>query len=321
VNYEEFTVNLAKLDWFGNGANYDRLVGDAANEAGGNAFLAEYAQPTASAATWFNVSPAAQSALAAATTPLAFMNALQALGLPVSGRVLEVLRAQAPEPASLKAQGVTEAQFYGAPYYYLNISMYTPQFDSTAAAAQMETDVFAPMRAMRILFTTHAYLTRLATFISPEEMTKDPLFITNPTLPAISNVHTAVAHVLCGNEDFGTCGAPVRLDITGGRSLRYRSTGVGSCGPGTQAFDRGNLDNTLPAAEQVYRRDADGPGTLLMDQSSQIIAALAAHDRTIPTGSGEDCAVGRRTRLSAPGMLVLLGFLGILRARRRRRPS
>lgn len=321
VNYEEFTINLAKLDWFGNGANYDKLVGDAANEAGGNAFLAEYAQPSTNAATWFNVSPTAQATLAAATTPIAFMNALQALGLTVNGQVLEVLRAQLPEPASLKAQGVTEALFYGAPYNYLSTSTITAQFNSTAAAAQMETDVFAPMRAMQILFTTHAYLTRLATFISPDEMTKDPLFITNATLPAISNVHTAVAHVLCGNEDFATCGAPVRLDITGGRSVRYRSTGIGSCGPGTQAFDRGDLDTTLPAAEQVYRRDADGPGTLLMDQSSRISAALAAHDRAIPTGSGDDCAVGRRTRLSAPGLLVLLGFGGLLRARRRRRPS
>jgi hypothetical protein len=318
VNYEEFTINLAKLDWFGNGANYDKLVGDAANEAGGNAFLAEYAQPTTAAAPWFNVSAKAQAALAAATTPSAFMGGLQALGLSVSGRVLEVLRAHLPEPDALKAQGVSEAQFYAVPYTYLYISTNTLQFDSAATAAQMETDVLAPMRALYGLFTTHAYLTRLATFISPDEMTKDPLFITNPTLPAISNVHTAVAHVLCGNEDFGTCGAPVRLDITGGRSLRYRSTGIGSCGAGTQAFDRGDLDTTLPAAEQVYRRDADGPGTLLMDQSPQIIAALAAHDRAIPTGSGDDCAVARRTRLSAPGVLVLLGAVGVLRARRRR---
>jgi hypothetical protein len=320
VNYEEFTINLAKLDWFGNGANYDKLVGDAANEAGGNAFLAEYAQPTASAAPWFNVSPAAQATLAAATTPSAFMGALQALGLTVSGRVLEVLRAQLPEPDYLKTQGVSEAQFYAVPYAYL-FPTSIPQFDSAAAAAQMETDVLAPMRALHGLFTTHAYLTRLATFISPDEMTKDPLFITNPTLPAISNLHTAVAHVLCGNEDFGTCGAPVRLDITGGRSLRYRSTGIGSCGAGTQAFDRADLDTTLPAAEQVYRRDADGPGTLLMDQAPQITAALAAHDRAIPTGSGDDCAVARRTRLSAPGILVLVGAGAVLRARRRRRLS
>src|SRR5262249_15565591 len=122
VNYDELTINLAKLDWFGNGANYDTLVGDAANEAGGNAFLTEYAQPTATAmpAAWFDVPLTAQTTLAQATNPTAFMTALQSLGLVVGGRVLEVLRAQLPEPAALKAQGVSEATFYAPPYFYLS---------------------------------------------------------------------------------------------------------------------------------------------------------------------------------------------------------
>ena len=35
------------------------------------------------------------------------------------------------------------------------------------------------------------YLTRLLTIVSPEEMTKDPIFAFNPDLPDVSNQHTA----------------------------------------------------------------------------------------------------------------------------------
>ena len=319
INYDELTLNLAKLDWFGNGANYDRLVSDAANEAGGNAFLAEYAQPTAAAASWFDIPATAATTLATVgTTPAAFVGALLNLGLTLGGRVLEVLRAQIPEPSTTKAAGITEAQFYNPQNGFLfNTGQ---QFDAAAAAAQMETDVFAPMRGLKALFAAHPYLTRLATFISADEMTKDPLFVTNRTLPAVSNVHTAVAHVLCGNEDFTACSAPVRLDITEGGSLRYRSSGSGSCSPSSQAFQRGNLDTDLPAAQQVWRRDADGAGTLLQDATEQIAATLHRHDMTVPSSDNSACAVGRRTRLSATGVLLIGAALALARARRRRRP-
>ena len=56
-----------------------------------------------------------------------------------------------------------------------------------------------------MLFDRRAYLTRLATFISPEEMNKDPEFIFNGDLPDLSNVHTATAHVMCGQQTFTFC--------------------------------------------------------------------------------------------------------------------
>ena len=317
INYDELTLNYAKLDWFGNGANYDRLVSDAANEAGGNAFLVEYAQPAASLASRFAIRADAAASLAGQKIPSAFISVLNSLGIPLSGRVIEVLRQYLPEPASLKAQGVTEAQYYNTQLGYLS-SVPPGQFDAASAAAQIETEVLAPVRSFQALFAGHAYLTRLATFISADEMTKDPLFVTNPTLPPVSNQHTATAHVLCSDE-LTMCAAPVRLDLPdGGPSLRYRATGGGACSSGSTAFDRGKLDTDLPAAERVYLRDATGPGTVLVDQTAEIAKVLRAHDGTVPTGSGGGCAVTRRARLSAPGALVLAGALFVARLRRRR---
>ena len=317
INYDELTLNYAKLDWFGNGANYDRLVSEAANEAGGNAFLAEYAQPAGTVASRFAVRTDAATVLAQQTMPMGFISSLMSLGVPLSGRVIEVLRQQLPEPATLKAQGVTEAQYYNPQLGYL-FSVVSGQFDAAATAAQLETEVFVPMRSFQSLFASHAYLTRLATFISADEMTKDPLFVTNATLPPVSNQHAATAHVLC-SDDFNMCAAPVRLDLPdGGPSLRYRAAAGGACSSGTAAFDRGKLDTDLPASERVYRRDATGPGTVLVDQTAAIQKVLRAHDGTVPTGSGGGCAVTRRARSSAPGALLLVGALALARRRLRR---
>jgi hypothetical protein len=62
------------------------------------------------------------------------------------------------------------------------VSLHTSLSSKTAYAGQT-------------LFDAHPYLTRLATFISPEEMTKDPLFVTNRLLSNVSNQHTAVGRI------------------------------------------------------------------------------------------------------------------------------
>src|SRR5262245_58605730 len=55
INYVEIEVNQAKIDWFRFGANYDQLIKEAANEAQGNAFAVEYAQPATASASWFTL--------------------------------------------------------------------------------------------------------------------------------------------------------------------------------------------------------------------------------------------------------------------------
>ncbi|HEY4183872.1 MAG TPA: DUF2330 domain-containing protein [Polyangia bacterium] len=317
IGYQEFSLDEAKVDWIAGGGNYDAVVSDAANEAGGNAFLTEYAQATTAAVSWFTVPGNAVTLLRAATTPATFVQQLQALGLPLSGRVIEVLREQLPEPASLVAQGVTEAQFYAALGSYTSPSVGgTTAFSPSAAADAIDSEVLQPMANVRPLFVNHPTLTRLATFISPDEMTKDPLFVVNPSLPDVSNLHTAQAHVLCGDQDHDLCSAPVRVDVAQKTSIVFAATGGGYCSGAASAFSRGNLDTDLPAAEQSWQRDATSAGTPTIDNSATIAAVLRAHNAQV-TGGGTACAVARTRRLQLPGLL-LLGALYLLRARRRR---
>ena len=110
INYVEIGVNLAKLDWINGGINYDQLLKEAANEADGNAFAVEYAQKSTTATTWFTLTnPDGRAALSTAPDPASYMNTLATLGVTPTSAVVQVLRKYIPLPASLAAQGVTEA--------------------------------------------------------------------------------------------------------------------------------------------------------------------------------------------------------------------
>jgi MYXO-CTERM domain-containing protein len=310
INYAEIAINQAKLDWFGGGRNYDQLLKDAANEAQGNAFAVEYAMPAQNSSAWFTIS-GTRSGLEAATTPPAFLAVLSQIGLQPTGAVLQLLRKYIPLPATLAAMGVTETSFYNylTQYWTTNMAAFAP-FDSTAAAADFDAQVLTPMGQYRELFTRPGRLTRLATFISPEEMTSDPLFIANASLPDVAPQHLAVAHVLCGDGG-QACFSPVRLQTEDGQSVNYAAT---SC----MQYARGDLDQ-LPAAQMAWQRDGDGDGQVVLDNSSQIMTALATHNAKVhlPSGSsGCSCATAGSPGLMTVAMAAL--GLGLLRRRRRR---
>jgi MYXO-CTERM domain-containing protein len=313
INYAEIAINQAKLDWFNAGRNYDQLLREAANEAQGNAFAVEYAKPARDSLTWFMISSNARNELAAAITPLDFMNALSRLALPPTGAVLQILRKHIPLPATLAARGVSESVFYANMYQFWNSGMadFAP-FDSKAAAAEMDTEVLMPMADYRALFDRSGRLTRLATFISPEEMTSDPLFVANPSLPDVAPQHLAIAHVMCG-DGAQACEAPVRLRTEDGRDVNFRPT---ACMQYARADD---LDR-LPAADVAWQRDADGEGRIVVDNRSAIMDALKAHNDAIPVeeAGGCGCAVGGSPGFVV-GLMLAAGGLALTLRRRRRR--
>jgi hypothetical protein len=313
INFAEVGINLAKIDWFNSGRNYDQLLKEAANEAMGSAFAVEYAQPSAQSATWFAVpSPSVRAGLSSQTDPLGYVNALAAVGLTPVGEVMKIIRKYIAEPASLVSQGVTEAQFYANLSFYLsNFPSQFPAFDPVALTMELETEVLQPMDMLRPLFSRNTYLTRLATFISPEEMTKDPLFVTNRLLSNVSPQHTAVGHILCGDEEFDSCSAPIRIDTEDGHHVLYG----GSCGG---PVDRRDID-AMPSADVAWIRDPDTQGQMVVDNRAVIMRALTAHNATIATpGTGCGCSLAGRPRALAM-IAFACGAAALLFARRRRR--
>jgi hypothetical protein len=315
INYVEIGVNLAKIDWINGGMNYDQLLKEAANEADGNAFAVEYAQKSTTAATWFTLmNTSARATLSTAPDPATYLGTLASLGVTPTSAVVQVLRKYVPLPATLASQGVTETMFYlGMSYYWNAFRGLFPTFDPVALTVEMEAEVLAPIDTLRPLFTRNAYLTRLATFISPEEMTKDPLFMTNRLLPDVAPNRTAIGHILCGDEEYNSCAAPLWIELQDGRRIGWLPRSCGGFG-----LDRRDID-AMPSGEVAWIRDPDSEGQMVIDNRSAIAQTLVAHNAQVPTlDSGCGCSLRARPRkvamLAAAAASVMLLF-----ARRRRR--
>jgi MYXO-CTERM domain-containing protein len=221
--------------------------------------------------------------------------------------MLPLLRKYIPEPQVLIDMGISESQFYNnnATYWAQYQSSFAP-FDPVAATAEVKTKIVDPLSAGQTLFDAHAYLTRLATFISPEEMNKDPEFVFNPDLPELSNVHTATAHVMCGAQAFTYCQAPVRVDIPESGSLWLTRTGY--CG-----YDRTVVD-AMPSLAVAFLRAEAGEGQPAIDNRAKISSAVAANNDAIHAG-GCSCSVAPSA--SVGGLVVLVGLAAVRRRRRR----
>jgi hypothetical protein len=317
INYVEIAVNQAKLDWFNFGRNYDQLLQEAANEAQGNAFGVEYAQPAAASSSWFTLSGPARIALPSWADPPGYLQELSRVGVTPTGAVMQIVRKYIPLPAALAAQGVSEATFYASifSYWQQNRADFAP-FDPVALTAELETEVFRPMDMFGELFGRNAYLTRLATFISPEEMTKDPLFVTNRLLPDVAARRTATARVLCGDEEFSYCSAPVRLELGDGRHVLYPNGACSSVMIGPASAP--DID-AMPSADVAWNRDPDSEGQIVLDNRAAITEALRAHNATVATpGSGCGCALRAGPRGLAMVGLGVIALALIVRRRRER---
>jgi MYXO-CTERM domain-containing protein len=305
-NYFEITLNQAKIDWLGGGQNYPAMVTAAANEAGGNAFIAEYAGTARvmDNALWPN--PTLNLAnLRASPTPPTFLQQVLQQGLLSYGPMLPLLRKYIPEPQVLIDMGISESQFYNnnATYWAQVQASFAP-FDPVAITAEIQTKIVDPLQAGQTLFDTHGYLTRLATFISPEEMTKDPEFVFNPDLPTLSNVHTATAHVMCGAKTFTYCEAPIRLDLPDGGVVWYARS---NCGVDVSGFSK------MPSLATASLQAEAGAGQTVIDNRAKIDQAVNDHNESIHGGCGCSVAPG-----ASGGVLVLLLVLAFVRRRRRK---
>jgi MYXO-CTERM domain-containing protein len=317
-NFLELKLDEARIDWSNGGMNYNALLGEAADDAGRNAFVAEYAGPStiASGLLW---SPGQfdEAALRAAATPPVFVQLLVSMGLGGDAQTLPLLRKYIPMPAAIQEMGISDAQFYG------NLSLYWAQYaitpDLPGLADQVMKVIIEPRRLAQLMIDAQPYLTRLNTFISPEEMTADALFDINPDFPDVSNVHTATFRTMCGNMRYTACNAPIRLELPDGRMTWVRSAG-NQINCTYRPIQLAGL-TSLPAAEMVWQRETTGAGVTVKDNTADIRHKLELNDEALGM-RGCSCAMAGP---AAPGLagatLALAGLALALRRRRGRKRS
>ena len=302
VNYKALELNQVLIDWLNGARNYNQVVVAAANEAGGQGFVAERAGPSTD---YENVVilPFERDdweALRMSVDELSAADVLQesAWRFAAWDGYRGLMERFLPESVDLDA-------FISCPSCYEDG---LADIDILAFIEDLEEDVIEPMLATQELLDSRPYVTRLYTTLSAPEMDLDPLFDFNPDLPDVSNLHTARRVIECHRSIYQE-EAPTRFELEDGRVVRLHQ---GDPWP----FSTGD-EEPLPANAKVLALTTSGPGTVVTDNSAAIDEALSQHNATV---ASPGCGCGVVSPGAHLGTWASLALFALLR-RRRRRPA
>jgi MYXO-CTERM domain-containing protein len=302
VNYKALELNQVLIDWLNGARNYNQVVVAAANEAGGQGFVAERAGPSTD---YENVVilPFERDdweALRMSVDELSAADVLQesAWRFAAWDGYRGLMERFLPESVDLDA-------FISCPSCYEDG---LADIDILAFIEDLEEDVIEPMLATQELLDSRPYVTRLYTTLSAPEMDLDPLFDFNPDLPDVSNLHTARRVIECHRSIYQE-EAPTRFELEDGRVVRLHQ---GDPWP----FSTGD-EEPLPANAKVLALTTSGPGSVVTDNSAAIDQALSQHNATV---ASPGCGCGVVSPSAHLGTWASLALFALLR-RRRRRPA
>jgi MYXO-CTERM domain-containing protein len=309
-NYMSLELNEALINWINPNSNYNDVVTEAANQAGGQGFVTEMAGAAAPLAdSIFGRWEAESWRTIQAGTWTGREGELLATTLSQFGAldgVRDVLTAtlRIPEGRSLD-------EIIGCPGCVFGWDTADIEgFEPAAFLASMQTNVIEPMEEARELFEDHAYVTRFYTTMSANEMDRDPTFEFNPDLGDYSNVHQADRVIEC-SPSISQFEAPWRVVLPSGETIR----GLGNNWP------FGVTDGSMPANARISRVGTSGTGEVIQDNTAAIQATLRDHNVTIPGAPrSSGCSAASGTNAAGGSAIAfVLAALGFVVARRRRK--
>ncbi|MGA1197585.1 MAG: DUF2330 domain-containing protein, partial [Candidatus Latescibacterota bacterium] len=114
-NYLHVEINEAAIDWLNFGSNYNQVVKNAADEAGGQAFTTEYAGKSSLMADRIYQAEQYQNVgqLASITDPPRFLSDLLRLGFPRDAQMQSLIRRHIPIPQQVWNEGVLQVLYRG----------------------------------------------------------------------------------------------------------------------------------------------------------------------------------------------------------------
>jgi hypothetical protein len=308
-NYRSVEPNAARLSWPTFASNYESVVAAAVDETGdGLGFVTEYAGASAlidgsgvfderwDATVFADMAPAEAVAELVRQGQMVCSGAFCTFPHPL---VLPLLQRYIPAPA-----GTDENEFYGC--LLCNAEVDRDAWDPAAFARDYEERVVAPARHARQLLADNPYLTRMVTFISPDEMTADPAFHRRSDLPAVSREHWA--------DQVIACNQPPTFELPDGREIVL---GLSVAWPGSDA--------SVPSAERIELIPEKGAPKVVLDQSAEIDVAIEEiNDRNRRrvggvSNVGGDGGLGCRVSspLAQHSLWISAALLYLLRRRRR----
>jgi hypothetical protein len=258
-NYRSLVLNEAAINWWNPTPSYPQVVSLAADQAGGQGFVTEMAEP--STALYQKIFTASDQTTWTNLKTQTFADPLDLIWAANSSyrgwdgwRDAIAASVTLPQGASLDDFGRNPNAYKGMPGFSVNAPMFLDQLDK---------NVVGPVRNAQTLMDSRPYLTRLYTTMSPAEMTLDPVFTFNPDLAPISNVHTAELYIECrsGIQQYQ---APWRLELPQGGTIRGDQQG----GPWPM--------NGLPANRKIVQLSETGSGQVVQDNTQGILSTLVS---------------------------------------------
>ncbi|HYQ47077.1 MAG TPA: DUF2330 domain-containing protein [Polyangiaceae bacterium] len=297
LNYLSLELNEARINWFNSASNYNALVTEAANDAGGQGFVTELAGPTSVLAEqiWTPLDESNWRSLTQGLTDTAlFQSALRWFGQ--WDGFWDATRAVVTIPSGQNIDALKACP-----------ACYAVQLSTTDYLAQLEKLVIQPVKRVQSLIDNHPEITRLYTTLSADEMTLDPLFGFNPELPNSSNVHTAERVIVCSPNVYMS-EAPWHVDLPGGGVV----WGADSIGIWPSQLD------TLPPTRTISRASESGESKVIEDNSQAIDSALSqyAAPKSPAADAGGGCAASHG---GSRGAWVSFAVFGAALLRRRQR--
>jgi hypothetical protein len=311
-NYNALELNEARINWFNAASNYNDVVIEAADDAGGQGFVTEFAGPSSQLANvvWQEGEEADWQSVRTGTYAnfSQIFDSLYNRYQSYSG-FWDAIRRAVTLPEALSFD-----DFKSCPTCYETELEFSP----SALFEAIEADVIEPLRGVQTLIDRAPYTTRLYSTLSAAEMTVDPVFVFNPDLPEVSNIHRANRVIECDSSRFED-EAPWRIDFPQGGSIRGTPDQVGQW-PSAVSEQPPNL--------RVLTLASSGDGAVVDDNAAAISAMLSDYNDSVPTppGSADDgfCDIALpvgagRSRSAAPAWLALAVGVLLQRARARSR--
>lgn len=325
-NYYHTQINDAAIDWLNNGSNYVNVITRAVDDADGHhSFVTEYAGTSSISAGVLDPEGrfGNREELAAIADAQAYINYLNNSGFTVinsfgqySSQMLSILQDHLPVPSALLANGIAPNDYYTNISYYLDVlRMEQPElfadldleYSPEELTGQLWERIVTPTLEAGRIIRENPYLTRLFTTLSPEEMSKDPVFSFNPSLPEVSNIHTARLVTTCEYDVFSGEQFSSRL-ITEQGWVLYLPENGGNDWP--QA--------NLPASRATEVLREEGPAEVVKDNNRAVSDAIKRFRAAPGSSGGCVAAPGLGGGAAGVGLLALPFAIGLLRRRRSR---
>jgi MYXO-CTERM domain-containing protein len=335
-NYFHTKINDAEIDWLNAGQNYVEVITKAVDEAERHhSFVTEYAGTSSIMVDLIDYPGrfGELDDLRAIADPLGYVAYMNGAGFQsgltppfftggYTAQVLAILQKHLPVPAQLLAEltaaGAGASGYYSQMDYWVQVDrkerpeLYEDldlEFDPVEMTAELDERVVKPTVAAGALFRDNPYMTRLFTTLSPNEMTRDPVFSFNPDLPAVSNQHEGRLIYHCGliREDTPTTTPAVIITEDGWELVMPN---------GTQSNPW--LSQPWPKSRLIQVVREEGEAESVVDNTNAITAFIADRGLELPDKRGDGgCAVAAGS--GAVGSLALASLAALFLFRRRRR--